>query len=176
MNPAQQAILGARVFRVRELNAQIARLKEENSDLREKVALFESHFALAVLAARDFASADGAYYVVDGWNLVLGAHRLAASSAELVAKTRAFLDVHAGAFAWIVFDGGRAASDLDGRMRISYTGGTGSQRADRLILDFVRMAGLSGESGRICVVTRDRKLASEAVRLGASASGELPVA
>ena len=57
---------------------------------------------------------------------------------------------------WIVFDGPRVKSRVEGGVRISYTGGEGSQRADRMIIDYVRMAVWLGLGDKVSVRTNDR--------------------
>jgi hypothetical protein len=46
-------------------------------------------------------------------------------------------------------------------MRITYTGGEGVQRADKMICDYLRMANLVGKISKVEVLTRDKKLISE---------------
>ena len=59
---------------------------------------------------------------------------------------------------WIVFDGRHESCTAEGRLRVSYTGGEGPQRADRMICDFLRMARFSGDISRIDVRTHDKGL------------------
>lgn len=172
MTPSQSAIFGARVEHVRELKAAIAALKADCASLRERCALLESHFALALAAALDMRSVKGRFIVLDGWNLILGSQRVAAGRDELFVQAQGYLSLHAEDFIWIVLDGADGKSSREGALRISYTGGEGTQRADRLILDFVRCAAYCGEASRIHVGTFDRKLASEARRLGAVAGDQ----
>ena len=163
----QDVILGARVVHVRELKAEITRLKAENSRLNAENAELRSHFALALLAAEDLRRLPdgGRLVIVDGWNLVLAAEREASDKDDLVRQVRAHLAEHPLDFAWIVFDGSRENSTEEGRLRISYTGGVGTQRADRMICDFLRMARLSGDVSRIDVRTHDKELLKTVDRL-----------
>jgi hypothetical protein len=66
---------------------------------------------------------------------------------------------------WIVYDGSRESSKCEGRLRISYTGGEGPQRADRFICDFARMALWLGHPGRLEVRTGDKLLAKSVAKI-----------
>lgn len=69
---------------------------------------------------------------------------------------------------WIVFDGPEENSYRSGAYRVTYTGGVGAQRADRLMLDYVHAAKLLGmDVSRITVDTADKTLAKRLVSLGA---------
>ncbi|MBR5548812.1 MAG: hypothetical protein IKU71_03680, partial [Kiritimatiellae bacterium] len=69
---------------------------------------------------------------------------------------------------WIVFDGPEENSYRNGPYRVTYTGGTGPYRADRLILDYVHAAKLLGlDTSRITVETADKALAKRLTALGA---------
>ena len=71
------------------------------------------------------------------------------------------------AFIWIVFDGSEANSYRSGPYRVTYTGGTGPHRADRLILDYVHAAKLLGlDTFRITVETADKTLAKKLESFG----------
>ena len=127
-------------------------------------------YAGVLLAARDLETLPkgSRFIIVDGWNMVLGDGsdpRRAKSSRDLVAKWQAYLASRTGDFVWIVFDGHDDNTRQDGRLRVSYTGGSGAQRADRFICDFLRMARFQGLSHRVEVVTSDKKLLKEAERL-----------
>ena len=72
------------------------------------------------------------------------------------------------AFIWIVFDGSEENSYRHGSYRVTYTGGTGPHRADRLILDYVHAAKLLGlGTSRITVETADKTLAKKLESFGA---------
>ena len=158
---AQDVILGARAAHVRELRAEVERLKAENAALREASASLRAHFDLALLAAADLRDG-GELEVWDGWNLILGSAKEARGRDELVARAQA-----SGRRVWIVFDGpDEAVRRVDARVRVSYTGGTGEQRADRLICDFVRMAAFLGLADRVTVRTHDKALLAQIRRLG----------
>ena len=69
---------------------------------------------------------------------------------------------------WLVFDGSEENSYRSGSYRVTYTGGTGPHRADRLILDYVHAAKLLGfDTSRIAVETADKPLARKVAALGA---------
>ena len=69
---------------------------------------------------------------------------------------------------WIVFDGPEENSYRSGRYRVTYTGGRGPHRADRLILDYVHAVKLLGlDTSRITVETADKALVKRLTALGA---------
>ena len=69
---------------------------------------------------------------------------------------------------WIVFDGPEENSYRSGQYRVTYTGGTGPHRADRLILDYVHAVKLLGlDTSRITVETADKALVKRLTALGA---------
>jgi hypothetical protein len=103
--------------------------------------------------------------IVDGWNLILGAKKAASSREGLVAAAKRRLAERPDDFVWIVFDGPRANSVQEGRLRITYTGGEGAQRTDRFVCDFLRMANVAGCGGRVEVATNDRRFAAEAAKI-----------
>lgn len=165
---------------VRELKADVARLKEELARACAARDSLDAHFALALAAARDADSlaADATLLIVDGWNVLLGASgirtpgarrdALAAKEDGLRRRVRAWLDSHPTDRAWIVFDGPRINGVQEGRLRISWTGGTGDHRADRLVCDYLRMRRLVGATGGVVrVVTDDKDFRKLASGLGA---------
>ena len=159
---AQDVIMGSRVARVRELKSEIERLKAENAALRDERDSLKAHFDLALLAATDLK--DGSPLEIwDGWNLVLGAKKEAKDRAALIAQATA-----SGKRVWIVFDGHDENVHLLGaNVRVSYTGGTGEHRADKLIVDFVRMAKYLGLADRVTVRTNDKDFLKSLDRLKA---------
>lgn len=168
---AQDVILGARVAHVRELKAEVERLRSENDALRAENGELRSHFDLALVAAEDLSRMDpgGRLVVMDGWNLILGAKKEAGCPDELVAQAKAHLEANPLDCVWIVFDGPRFDVRTEGRLRISWTGGTGTQRADRFICDFLRMARFCGWASRIDVRTNDKLLGRTVARICAGA-------
>lgn len=163
----QDVILGSRVAHLNELRAEIERLRAENARLRAERDELRSHFDAAIVAAHDLAAlpSNGRLVIVDGWNMILGANREARDAADLEAKARAHLAEHPCDFVWIVYDGPREAVRGEGRLRVSWTGGTGAQRADRFICDFLRAALYTGGIDRVDVWTRDREILRAVARL-----------
>ncbi len=160
-------IEAARLTRVRELKTALTKAAAENQRLRaENEALF-AHFDLAILAAADLAAlpTDGKLVIIDGWNMILGAQKEARDRADLVSQAKAHVEENPSDFVWIVLDGPRQSSHVEGRVRITYTGGSGAHRADRFICDFLRMARLRGDVSRIEVRTNDKDFRKEVKRL-----------
>ena len=151
---AQDLILGARVAHLRELKTEVEKLKQENAALRTEKEALEAHFALALIAAQELA--DARLELWDGWNLILGAKKSARDRDELFAQARAKLAEDPTLRIWIVFDGHDERVTNEERLRVSYTGGTGAHRADRFIVDFVRMAVYRGFGDRVTVRTNDK--------------------
>ena len=160
---AQDIMLGAQVLRLRELKAEVSKLRAENTSLRDELHSLTSHFGQALLASADLRGLPegGVLEIWDGWNLILGANRVAKDRDELLAQARAHVEAHPCDRVWIVLDGrDEHVSNGDG-VRVSYTGGTGKHRADRFIVDFVRMAAYLGLADRVCVRTNDRDFARQ---------------
>jgi hypothetical protein len=164
---AQDVILSSRVAHVRELKSEIERLKAENLELRNENTQLKGHFAMALLAAEDLRNLpeEGRFIIVDGWNAILGATKDAENPKELISLYKRHLEDNPRDFVWIVFDGHTENSKVDGRLRVSYTGGEGLHRADRFICDFLRMAKFSGGLPKIEVKTRDKDFIREIRRL-----------
>ena len=174
-----EIFMGARVAHVRELKAEVARLREELSRTRSELESLRNHFALALEAARDADSlpVGARLLVVDGWNAVLGSVSVIPPSERrggsdeleeaLCRRVRAWLAAHPSDAAWIVFDGSKAGGRAEPRLRISYTGGSGAHRADRMVCDYLRMRRLSGASHTVLVATQDKDFRREALSLGA---------
>ena len=167
---AQDMIEAARLVRVRELQTALTKAAAENLRLKTENEMFFAHFDLAILAANDLAALppDGRLVIVDGWNMILGADKVAKDRADLVAQAKAHVAEHPSDFVWIVLDGPRASSRVDGRVRVSYTGGVGAHRADKFICDFLRMARFRGDLGRIEVRTNDKDFRKDVKRICAS--------
>ena len=167
---AQDMIEAARLVRVRELQTALTKAAAENLRLKNENEMLFAHFDLAILAANDLAALppDGRLVIVDGWNMILGANKVAKDRAELVAQAKAHVAEHPSDFVWIVLDGPRASSSVDGRVRISYTGGVGAHRADKFICDFLKMARFRGDLRRIEVRTDDKDFKKEVKRIFAS--------
>ena len=163
-------IEAARLVRVRELQTALTKASAENLRLKTENEMLFAHFDLAILAANDLAALppDGRLVIVDGWNMILGANKVAKDRAELVAQAKAHVAEHSSDFVWIVLDGPRASSSVDGRVRVSYTGGVGAHRADKFICDFLKMARFRGDIRRIEVRTDDKDFKKEVKRIFAS--------
>ena len=157
MTSGQDILMGSRVAHVRELKAEIERLKAENARLRDESTALKAHFDLALMAAQDLRDC-AAMEIWDGWNLILGAKKEARDKADLLAQARIRLASETGLRVWVVFDGKDEKAVNDGGLRVSYTGGEGSQRADRFICDYVRMARYLGFADRLRVRTNDKDL------------------
>ncbi len=167
---AQDMIEAARLVRVRELQTALTKAAAENLRLKTENEMLFAHFDLAILAANDLAALppDGRLVIVDGWNMILGANKVAKDRAELVAQAKAHVAEHPSDFVWIVLDGPRASSSVDGRVRVSYTGGVGAHRADKFICDFLKMARFRGDLRRVEVRTDDKDFKKEVKRIFAS--------
>lgn len=165
---AQDIMMGARVAHVRELRAEIARLREENTRLRAETESLRAHFDEALLAAEDLRllPPEGRLEIWDGWNLILGAKKEARNREDLLDQARRSVAASGGALrVWIILDGPKESSSSEGGVRVSYTGGEGSQRADRMIVDYVRMAAWLGLGDRISVRTNDKELTRRVARM-----------
>ena len=167
---AQDVIMGSRVAHVRELKAEIERLKAENTALRDEAASLRAHFDLALLAAHDLRGLPdgGRLEIWDGWNLILGAKKAARDRDDLVAQAQAATAADGRLRVWIVLDGPDERVRLhDGNVRVSYTGGTGEHRADKFVCAYLRMAKYLGLADRVTVRTNDRDFAKTVARLQA---------
>lgn len=164
---AQQIIGDSRVLHIRELKSENAKLKAENTRLRDENAQLFAHLDLAITAARDLASLpDGGKLVfVDGWNMILGATKIAKDKEDLLAKAKAYAADNPNDLVWIVYDGPRFSVTCEDRIRISYTGGTGEHRADKFICDFLRMSRFRGDTSKIEVRTHDKDFLREIARI-----------
>ena len=159
MSGAQDLILGARVAHLRELKEELKRVHAENDALKAENEALKAHMGLALVALDDLrALPEGQTLEIwDGWNLILGAHKIASDRAALLAQARAELDADGKRRIWIVFDGHDERVVVnEPRLRVSYTGGTGAHRADRMIVDYLRLAAYAGLSSRVRVRTDDR--------------------
>ena len=166
------------VTRIRTLKDDVARLKAELARACEERDSLRQHFALALLAARDAEQIgpNGELLIVDGWNALLGSENVRRAEGtglreQLKNIVARWLESRPDDRAWIVFDGHEANGAAEGRLRVSYTGGTGAHRADRLVCDYLRMRRYAGASGNVTVVTNDNGFRKEAERLGAKVKG-----
>lgn len=152
---------------IRELKTEVAKLKAENARLRDENSELHAHLDLAIAAARDLESLSegGKLVIVDGWNMVLGATKIAKDKDDLLAKAKAYAAENPKDLVWIVYDGPRFSATVDRRIRVSYTGGNGEHRADRFICDFLRMARLRGDVAKIEVRTHDKDFLRDIARI-----------
>lgn len=185
-------IQDARVAHVRELKTELAKAKARLVSAESDRDALVSHFALALTALHDFERLPGnaPFCIIDGWNAILHNRNVSKLSSEVVSNLKAeFLhglgavrthdavDAESGECCdspidtWVIFDGADERSTKHGRYRISYTGGVGSQRADRLIVDYVHAAKILGlDVSRITVKTSDKELMKRVTDLGAACS------
>ena len=180
---ANDILNGARVAHVRELKSEVARLREELARTQAELEGLRSHFDLALAAARDAdrLPEGGALLVVDGWNALLGSASVLPPEARrakpgekadaLRALVRAWLATHPQDRAWVVFDGGHAGGRAEERLHVTFTGGTGPHRADRMVCDYLRMRRLAGAAHDVVVRTEDRDFRRAAESLGATVRG-----
>lgn len=153
----QDLMIGAKIAKARELRQENEKLKKENAALKAEMDSLKAHFDLALIAAKDLEK--GTLEIWDGWNLILGAKKEARDKQELVAQAKVKVEgLGLERKIWIVFDGKDENVVEEGNVRVSYTGGEGSQRADRFIVDFVRMAKYLGFRDKVAVRSNDKEL------------------
>ena len=156
---AQDIIRSSQLTHVRELQTALTKAAAENAALHDELDSLKAHFDMALLAAMDLKG-DEPLEIWDGWNLILGAKKEAKDRADLIAQAKA-----SGKRVWIVLDGHDENVKLDGNVRISYTGGQGGHRADKFIIDFVRMAAYLGLADKVSVRTNDKDFRKAVARL-----------
>ena len=156
---AHDIIFESRMTHIRELKTELEKVRRENAALRDELSSLKSHFDLALLAADELGKG-GTLELWDGWNMILDAKVEARDLNGLVAMAKA-----TGERVWIVMDGPRENVINDGKVRVSYTGGTGEHRADRFIIDFVRMARYLGRANQMSVRTNDKDFRLSCLRL-----------
>ena len=176
----------ARNARARELKTALAEAKARLAEAEAARDALLSHFDLALAALHDFErlGPDGSFRIIDGWNVLLHCRNVSKLSSEEISKLKADylaslgivphpspLTSHPSPLTWLIFDGPEENSYVSGAYRVTYTGGTGPQRADRLILDYVHAARLLGlDVSRLCVETADKTLMKKVEALGAKVS------
>ena len=156
---AQDIIRSSQLTHVRELQTALKKAAAENTALHDELDSLKAHFDMALLAAMDLKGGEP-LEIWDGWNLILGAKKEAKDRADLIAQAKA-----SGKRVWIVLDGHDENVKLDGNVRISYTGGQGEHRADKFIIDFVRMAAYLGLADKVSVRTNDKGFRKTVARL-----------
>ena len=167
----------ARMLHLRELKTSLAETKKRLQKVESDKDLLLAHFPLALAAIYDFRNLpdDKELRIIDGWNTILKEKNLAKLSKDDISRLKKEYLSRQGisipsvenaklppVSSWIVFDGKDANSYRSGDSRITYTGGTGSHRADRMILDFVNAAKILGlDISRIIVETADKDLSKK---------------
>ena len=173
----------ARVMQVRELKAALSEAKARLAQAEAERDLLVAHFPLGMAALHDFESlASGAELrIIDGWNAILRMKNVSKLSAEKISELKKEYLAKLGILepaaestdlppvsTWIIFDGKDANSYRTGAYRVTYTGGTGAHRADRMIIDYVNAAKVLGlDVSRIAVETADKDLSKRLTALGA---------
>ncbi|MBR0198335.1 MAG: hypothetical protein IJQ34_09415 [Kiritimatiellae bacterium] len=171
----QATILASRFAGVSAMRDENAKLKVENAKLKQELAVLNNHFDFALTAAADLHSLEegGRFIIIDGWNILLGDDRARlrkentefgvfwqkkSSVKGLCEVIEKFLAEHPKDYIWLVLDGQDEKTIVKDRYRITYTGGVGPQRADKMIVSFVRMAHFRDDPNKIVVVTADKRL------------------
>lgn len=173
----------ARVMQVRELKKSLAEVKARLSKVESERDLLAAHFPLGMAALHDFEalSAGEELRIIDGWNAILRMKNVSKLSSESISELKreylAGLGISEPASegtvlqpvsVWVIFDGKVANSSRSGAYRITYTGGTGAHRADRMIIDYVNAAKVLGlDVSRIVVETADKDLSKRITSIGA---------
>jgi hypothetical protein len=173
----------ARVMQVRELKAALAETKARLAKAESERDLLAAHFPLGMAALHDFESlaAESELRIIDGWNAILRMKNVSKLSSEKVSELKKEYLAKLGILqpaaestdlpqvsTWIIFDGKDANSYRAGAYRVTYTGGTGAHRADRMIIDYVNAAKVLGlDVSRIAVETADKDLSKRLAALGA---------
>lgn len=173
----------ARVMQVRELKAALAETKARLAKAESERDLLAAHFPLGMAALHDFESlaAESELRIIDGWNAILRMKNVSKLSSENISDLKKSYLTGLGisepapegadlppVSSWIVFDGKDANSYRAGAYRVTYTGGTGAHRADRMIIDYVNVAKVLGlDVSRIVVETADKDLSKRIISLGA---------
>ena len=173
----------ARVMQVRELKAALAEAKARLAQAEAERDLLVAHFPLGMAALHDFESlaAGEELRIIDGWNAILRMKNVSKLSSENISGLKKSYLTGLGisepapegadlppVSSWIVFDGKDANSYRAGAYRVTYTGGTGAHRADRMIIDYVNVAKVLGlDVSRVVVETADKDLSKRLTALGA---------
>ncbi|MBO5941586.1 MAG: hypothetical protein J6R18_10375 [Kiritimatiellae bacterium] len=179
---ANDIVNDARMLHLRELKASLSESKKRLQKAESDRDLLLAHFSLALAAIYDFRNLPdgGQLRIIDGWNAILKEKNVAKLSKDDVSRLK---KEYLGRYGisipstedaalppvarWIVFDGKDANSYRSADCRITYTGGSGAHRADRMILDFVNAAKILGlDVSRIIVETADRDLSKKLKAIG----------
>ena len=187
-------IADARVMHLRELKTSLTDVKARLAKVEAERDVLSAHFSLSLVALRDFERLpEGAgLRIIDGWNAILRFRNVSKLSADDISRLKkeylaglgitppsdADDSVHPESLppvaTWIIFDGKVANSYRCGEYRVTYTGGIGAHRADRMILDFVNAVRILGlDVSRITVETSDKSLALHVRSAGAKTADYL---
>ena len=183
----------ARAAHVRELKAELAESKRRLADVEAERDTLLAHFSLGLAALADFAEMgpDATLRIIDGWNAILRMRSVSKLTSDEISGLKAEYLAARGIpphqtdgevekpeerpplqrlETWIVFDGAVANSYRHGPYRITYTGGIGAHRADRMVTDYIRAAKVLGlDVSRITVETADKSFSGAVAALGAKA-------
>ena len=181
-------IADSRIVHLKELKSALADARARLVKAETESALLLAHFSLGLVALRDFELLpEGAgLRIVDGWNAILRMRNVSKLSGEDISRLKKEYLARLGIVPpaereechvsdglhpvrnWIVFDGKVANSYRCGEYRVTYTGGTGAHRADRMIIDYVNVAKVLGlDVSRIVVETADKDLSRRVKSIGA---------
>lgn len=173
----------ARAVHVRELKKSLSETRSQLVKVQAECDVYRAHFALGLEALHDFESLPPGVNlrIIDGWNAILGGRNVSKIASEDISRMKkeylsgygiceAEVDVTKlpPVTTWIVFDGKTPNSYRAGAFRVTYTGGTGAHRADRLIMDFVNTVKMLGmDVSKIVVETADRDMLKRIESYGA---------
>ena len=180
-------VADARMMHLRELKNALADAKARLQKAESERDALSAHFSLGLAALHDFGGlgAGAEFRIVDGWNAILRMKNVSKLSSDHVSALKKEYLAKLGitppsetekpadpdglppVSVWIVFDGKVANTYRSGQYRVTYTGGTGAHRADRMILDYVNAAKILGlDVSRMTVETADKDLAKRLVAAG----------
>ena len=186
-------VADARMMHLRELKTALADAKARLLKSESERDALAAHFSLGLAALHDFEhfAADAEFRIVDGWNAILRMKNVSKLPSDAVSALKREYLAKLGitppsetespvdpvdlppVATWIVFDGKVANTYRSGAYRVTYTGGTGAHRADRMILDYVNAAKILGlDVSHIIVETADKDLSKRLIAAGAKVSKE----
>ena len=196
---SNEIVVDARVSLVRNLKSELAESKKRLAEVEAERDVLLAHFSLGLAALFDFAQlpSEAPFRIIDGWNAILHSRAVSKLTSEDISRLKAEYLAARGIVApsadtppsgscgevpampplsvWIVFDGTQANSYRSGAYRVTYTGGTGAHRADRMIIDYIHAAKLLGlDVSRITVETVDKAFAKKIADLGARVEAPHP--
>jgi hypothetical protein len=177
----------SQVERLRELKYKVASLTRERDEALATLASLKAHFTLALAAAHDVMKIPegGEFIIIDGWNAVFDKFRRVndddngeekekrAKEAlrrknNLIETVKNYAAENKDVFVWLVFDGDIPSAEAGERWRVSYTGGIGDHRADKMVCNVLQMIKLIGLEANVTVMTNDRDFIKEVKAAGAN--------